>query len=194
MLNENFDDLVWLAAALCCGISSAVMGITKTVHPPAGATALLAASEASVRTLGWWYIPVVLLSSAIMMGVALLFNNVQRRYPNYWWTPLSLEKPKPETDEDIIEKQPSNISNGSGRTAVPDSELVITHGVITIPEWLQGSLGQEQLLVLEEIQCLLREEKFGLKRGESESRVTTQHGSHNTLIDSDSKGSQLSKG
>jgi hypothetical protein len=187
MLNSNFDNIIWLAAALSCGLSSVAMGITKTVHPPAGATALLAASESAIRGLGWWYIPVVLLSSMIMLCVALLFNNLQRRYPKYWWTPLSLDKAPVETDASVIEKQLSRTS-----TIAPQSEpeLVITAKHICIPPWLEGALGREQILVLEELRELLMEESSRLKREETaekphhHSLAGTQNGSNNTLINS----------
>ncbi|KAK7995910.1 hypothetical protein PG991_015377 [Apiospora marii] len=79
-------DLTWLAGALACASATAVMGLTGTVHPPAGATALLAVVNPDVRVLGWLLIPVILLGSILMFGVALLVNNVQRRFPVFWWT------------------------------------------------------------------------------------------------------------
>ena len=63
------------------------MQVTGTTHPPAGATALLAAVEPEVYGLGWYFLPVVLLSSAMVLVAALLANNVQRRYPVYWIRP-----------------------------------------------------------------------------------------------------------
>lgn len=39
-------------------------------------------------TLSWRYLPVVLASSLIMLGWALIINNLgRRRYPVYWWRP-----------------------------------------------------------------------------------------------------------
>lgn len=63
------------------------MDITKTTHPPAGATALLPATSNDVYNLSWYFLPVVLLSSAIVLATALLINNIQRRYPMFWITP-----------------------------------------------------------------------------------------------------------
>lgn len=79
-------DLTWLAGALACASATAIMALTGTVHPPAGATALLAVVDADVRALGWLLIPVILLGCTLMFGVALLVNNLQRRFPVYWWT------------------------------------------------------------------------------------------------------------
>jgi CBS-domain-containing membrane protein len=52
-----------------------------------GATALLAAVNTQVRDLGWYYLPVILLSSTLALAVALMLNNIQRRYPVFWFQP-----------------------------------------------------------------------------------------------------------
>lgn len=77
----------WVGGALACAIATCVMSVTNNVHPPAGATALIAVVDGPSRELGWLMIPLVLLSCAIMMVVALLVNNIQRRFPVYWWSP-----------------------------------------------------------------------------------------------------------
>lgn len=81
------QDLKWLAGAFSCACTTVVMGLTGTVHPPAGATALLAVVDDGVSQLGWMLVPLVLLSSTLMLIVALITNNVQRRFPLYWWSP-----------------------------------------------------------------------------------------------------------
>lgn len=86
-LSASFEQLRWLASALSVGLCSAVMTLTNTVHPPAGATALLAAVQPEVSGLGWLYIGIVVLSSALTLVVSLLVNNLQRQYPMYWWSP-----------------------------------------------------------------------------------------------------------
>lgn len=81
--------LVWLAAALAVSLSIAVMHATKTLHPPGGATALIAViSGPPVQKLGYWYVLVPVAAGAlIMLLVALLVNNLapNRRYPEFWW-------------------------------------------------------------------------------------------------------------
>ncbi|KAF9257557.1 HPP-domain-containing protein [Marasmius fiardii PR-910] len=84
---ERFLELQWLAGALSCSTAIVVMMITKTMHPPAGATALLAAVNQEVRDMGWYYLPVSLLSCALLLAVALLNNNIQRQYPVFWFYP-----------------------------------------------------------------------------------------------------------
>ena len=63
------------------------MALTGTVHPPAGATALMAVLDDKVQPLGWYLIVPVMLGCAIMLCCALLVNNVRRRFPFYWWSP-----------------------------------------------------------------------------------------------------------
>src|SRR5271169_3126629 len=62
-------------------------------------TALIAATQADIRALGWYYVPVVMLSSVLMMAVGLITNNIQRQYPMYWWTSGSLGP-----QEDVVKK------------------------------------------------------------------------------------------
>ena len=45
--------------------------------------ALLAVTISQIAEMGWWYIPMVLQASLIMLGWALVINNVGgRRYPS----------------------------------------------------------------------------------------------------------------
>ncbi len=77
-----------LAAALSVSLAIAVMQLTKTLHPPGGATALIAViGTDSVHNLGYLYALVPALSGAmVMLVVALLVNNLapHRHYPKYW--------------------------------------------------------------------------------------------------------------
>ena len=65
------------------------MHATKTLHPPGGATALIAViSGAKVHNLGYLYALMPVGAGAlIMLAVALLVNNLapRRRYPEFWW-------------------------------------------------------------------------------------------------------------
>lgn len=80
-----FPDMIWLASAVAVAFSVVLMQITKTLHPPGGATALIAVtgSPAIIR-LGYWYVISPVLSGAvILLIVALVFNNMtsNRQYP-----------------------------------------------------------------------------------------------------------------
>lgn len=92
---ERYNELEWLAASLASSISIVVMQITKTTHPPAGATALLPATNTAIFAMSWYYLPIVLLSSVITLVVALLTNNIQRRYPIFWIAPPAPPAAKP---------------------------------------------------------------------------------------------------
>lgn len=87
MLSADFENIRWIAGPLACGVASFVMAMTNTVHPPGGATALLAAVDPTVAAMGWMFVPFILLGSGLMFGVAMLVNNVQRQFPVFWWTP-----------------------------------------------------------------------------------------------------------
>ncbi|OAL27908.1 hypothetical protein AYO22_03253 [Fonsecaea multimorphosa] len=86
--NTNFHPSTFINGGLSMATSLLAMLITGTAHPPAGATGLNAAVETQVVTLSWRYLPTVLASSLIMLGWALIINNVgRRRYPLHWWAP-----------------------------------------------------------------------------------------------------------
>jgi CBS domain-containing membrane protein len=67
------------------------MLLTGSLHPPAGATALIAVlGPAKVHQLGYMYLVTpVLVGVTILLVVALLMNNLStekhRHYPVSWW-------------------------------------------------------------------------------------------------------------
>jgi CBS-domain-containing membrane protein len=65
------------------------MHLTKTLHPPGGATALIAViGSEKIYALGYLYaIFPAGAGACIMLVVALLVNNIPktRRYPEFWW-------------------------------------------------------------------------------------------------------------
>lgn len=75
----------WLASALAVSLSIVLMQITKTLHPPGGATALIAnIGSEKVKALGYMYVlNPVLMGAAVLLAIALLFNNITkyRHYP-----------------------------------------------------------------------------------------------------------------
>ncbi|NOY38859.1 MAG: HPP family protein [Nitrospirae bacterium] len=83
-----FPSQMWLASSLAVATSIAVMHATKTLHPPGGATALIAVIGSNkIHSLGYLYaIMPVGLGAFIMLVVALLVNNIHRnrRYPHFW--------------------------------------------------------------------------------------------------------------
>ncbi|SIS90836.1 HPP family protein [Chryseobacterium piscicola] len=83
---QIFPDIIWLSAPLAVALSIVLMQYTKTLHPPGGATALIAVSSpGKIADLGYWYVLSPVLSGCIiLLLVALLFNNMtkNRSYPN----------------------------------------------------------------------------------------------------------------
>jgi len=80
---------LWLAGAVAVATAIAFMHATKTLHPPGGATALIAVIGSNkIHALGYLYaiIPAGM-GATIMLVVALLVNNIprSRRYPEYWF-------------------------------------------------------------------------------------------------------------
>jgi CBS domain-containing membrane protein len=76
---------IWLSSALAVSLSIVMMQITKTLHPPGGATALIAnIGSEKIKALGYMYVLSPVLSGVlILFVVALVFNNItpNRRYP-----------------------------------------------------------------------------------------------------------------
>jgi CBS-domain-containing membrane protein len=77
-----------LAAPLAVATAIALMQLTKTLHPPGGATALIAvAGGEEIHRLGFFYaLAPVGLGAVLLLLVGLLVNNIPatRRYPESW--------------------------------------------------------------------------------------------------------------
>ncbi|WP_421889671.1 HPP family protein [Marinoscillum sp.] len=84
-VSQVCGDYVSLGAPLAVALSIILMQITKTMHPPGGATALIAViGSEDILNLGWRYILFPVLSGAlILLIVAFVFNNItsKRSYP-----------------------------------------------------------------------------------------------------------------
>ncbi len=81
-------DQLWLASSLAVATAIAVMHATKTLHPPGGATALIAViGSPQIHSLGYFYVLMpVGLGAIVMLIIALLINNLsdKRSYPEFW--------------------------------------------------------------------------------------------------------------
>ncbi len=78
-------DNMWLSSALAVSLSIVVMQVTKTLHPPGGATALIAnIGSEKIKSLGFGYIFSPVLSGVlILFMIAVIVNNIpkNRNYP-----------------------------------------------------------------------------------------------------------------
>ena len=83
-----FPTHLMLAAPVAVATSIAAMHATKTLHPPGGATALIAViGSQKIHNLGYFYVLIPgAVGPVIMLAVALLVNNIpkNRRYPEFW--------------------------------------------------------------------------------------------------------------
>ncbi|KAL2854599.1 HPP family-domain-containing protein [Aspergillus pseudodeflectus] len=146
-LNPSAQAKPEIAGALSCAITTMLMVLTNTVHPPAGATALLAATE--LHEVGWWLIPIMLLGCSLMLTTALLLNNIQRRFPIYWWTPHPLgknAKPRPHDIESVHEKKQESDSGSSVSGYMEPMQLVIRDGRVMVPDNLWVDADEREVL------------------------------------------------
>lgn len=75
----------FVAAAAAVGLAIAAMHYLRCIHPPGGATALVAVvGGAPIHGLGYWYVLTpVMLNAVVILAVAIAFNYLfeWRRYP-----------------------------------------------------------------------------------------------------------------
>lgn len=82
--------VAFLAPATAVAGSIMLMHATRTLHPPGGATALIAVIGGErIQALGWWYaLCPVAVGAVAMLLVALVVNNLstnpKQHYPTYW--------------------------------------------------------------------------------------------------------------
>lgn len=82
---------ITVLSALAVSLSIVVMHFTHTLHPPGGATALIAVIGSShIHALGYMFVITPIATGAfILLIIALAVNNMSnnpnRHYPRYWW-------------------------------------------------------------------------------------------------------------
>ena len=80
-------DVLALQEAAAVATAIALMMLTRTIHPPGGATALIAVvGSDAVRGLGWGYLFPVMIGALMLLLVALIANNLYEpgSYPDRW--------------------------------------------------------------------------------------------------------------
>ncbi len=80
----------WLAASVATAMSIVVMRLTRTLHPPGGATALFAViGTDEIHNLGFFYVVAPIgIGVAVLLSIGLVINNIPRcrRYPKSWFS------------------------------------------------------------------------------------------------------------
>lgn len=147
----------WASGALSVAVSSVLMSIFNCVHPPAGASALLPSIDAQIMEMSWWYLPAQIVSSVLVICVAMITGNLFRKYPLYWW--LAGPHPKHEAQKELEKnkatKEDLESQENEGIKYAPHSRTIaINANEIIIPteldlttleiEWLE--LIQEKLI------------------------------------------------
>ena len=84
-IQKLFPGMLWLPASLSVSLAIVFMQMTKSMHPPGGATALIAnIGSEKIKQLGFGYVFFPVLSGVlILLLVALAVNNIpkHRNYP-----------------------------------------------------------------------------------------------------------------
>ena len=76
----------WLAAPVSVSLSLMTMIATKTVHPPAGGTALIAVlGSEQLHDMQFKLLIPTISSASLLFGVAMLNNIFKRKYPHKWF-------------------------------------------------------------------------------------------------------------
>ncbi len=74
----------WLSSALAVSLSIVAMQITKTMHPPGGATALIATiGSEKIKALGFGYVLSPVASGVLILLVVALITNNMAKHRNY---------------------------------------------------------------------------------------------------------------
>lgn len=159
--------------------------MTNTVHPPGGATALLAIIDQPVLAMGWKFVPLILLGTVLMFLVALLVNNIQRMFPVFWWTPRDIGKKAAEDVEKNWddkgrrenERKIEQIENAGFRQMI-----VLSGSGVVVPEGFALGMMEEQ--ILEDLRNRLRQwGGDGDGGGEREVERQFRNGSDTTHVE-----------
>lgn len=175
------------------------MLLTGTVHPPGGASAVLAATSPDIIAMGWSFVGLVTLGTVLMLFVSLVINNIQRQFPVYWWTPEDLrllrEIRKRKGDAAAHESQ-RGVENWvmQGGEDVPPcieenmygKEIKITAFSVHLPEDFE--LKPEEVTLLEHLRDRLREHHEAEREKTESTNNASRKGKEDGTTSSDTSG------
>lgn len=193
--HSDYDSIRWIAGAVACGCASAVMLLTNTVHPPGGASAVLAATDPGITAMGWYFVGLVMWGTTLMLIVGLFINNIQRQFPVYWWTPLDLRKARVK-DEEVIPDGRGGLERRKTTEEQHYSQegerIEINGAEVILPEDL--SLNAEEAAVLAGLRERLRKRVDAEEMEDPEKRGTDSAHSHTMRSYSESGSSRTESG
>lgn len=150
------------------------MLLTGTVHPPGGASAVLAATEPAITAMGWYFVGLVMWGTTLMVIVGLVINNIQRQFPIYWWTPLDLRKPSVRDEETLPDARGGverKENDDEQRYNQDSGNIRITGADVLLPDDL--SVNAEETKVLERLRERLRQRVDVRQNRQEEKDVDT---------------------
>lgn len=192
--NSDYEKIKWIAGAMSCACASAVMLLTGTVHPPGGASAVLAATEPAITAMGWYFVGLVMWGATLMIIVGLFINNIQRQFPVYWWTPLDVRRAKKQDIETVPDARGGLERKESREEQKYDQQhekIEITGAGVILPETL--SLNQDEAEVLERLRDRLRKRVDEEREGKTFDDTETSSGKSSTeftMVPSRSEGAR----
>lgn len=127
-----------VAAAIAIGLAIGGMMLLSCLHPPSGAVALTAVlGGPAIWKAGYWFVfSPVLINSLILVGIAILFNNVTgRRYPHL------APAPNPHGTRDPLPTQRTGVLIEDLQAVIADYGEVLD----VSPDELDSLLNQAQI-------------------------------------------------
>lgn len=143
-------------SALSVATASVLMSLINCVHPPSGASALLPSTNEQIRSTGWWYFPAHLVSSVLIISVALITGNIIRRCPEHWWypgPPASSNDTNEKSEEELVHSLSEEIQYIQG-----SRKFEIRGNQIFVPS--RCSLSRKEVKCLEILQGVLQDLPF----------------------------------
>ncbi|KAF2624009.1 hypothetical protein BU25DRAFT_413893 [Macroventuria anomochaeta] len=193
-LHSEYEEIKWIAGAIGCACASAVMLLTGTVHPPGGASAVLAATEPAITAMGWYFVGLVAWGATLMLIVGLFLNNIQRQFPVYWWTPLDIRRAKKQDLETVPDARGGLERRETEEEQKYDQQyekIEITGAEVILPEAL--SLNKDEVELLERLRERLRKMVDAEREGKNVDDTDSSGGRSSTeftMVQSGSVGAR----
>ncbi|KAK3202458.1 hypothetical protein GRF29_161g1242217 [Pseudopithomyces chartarum] len=152
------------------------MLLTGTVHPPGGASAVLAATSPDITDMGWYFVGLVMWGTTLMLIVGLVINNIQRQFPMYWWTPLPVRETR-RKDAEVWPRGDGGFEEEKKESDLEEETQQITISAlgVTLPESL--ALNGEEAELLERLR-----NRLGKKSAPSERSMSSGSTANMTMV------------